>query len=76
MIRSYRRSSTTRASTFHTLFSGLNTSRSSHDPDIFVGGTALLVGLASLNRPCPLGLITDCPPLQLRSTERTNAAEK
>ena len=67
---------TTSTSTLRTLSSGLNTSGSSHDPEIFIGGTTFLVGLASLNDPCPLELIMDCPPLPLRSTEGTNAAEE
>ena len=66
IIKPYGISSTTRD----------NTSGSSHHHKILTGWTTLVLGLAALDHPCPLGLITDCPPLPLRSTERTNAAEE
>ena len=47
MINSYGRSSTTLTGTFLTLSSGLKTSGSSHNPEIVMGGVALLVGLAA-----------------------------
>ena len=62
MISSYGRSCTTRTNTLRTLSSGRNTSGSSNDPAIYMGGVALLPGLAALSHRCPLELTIDFPP--------------
>ena len=75
MISPYDRSCTTRTNTLRTLSSGRNTSGSSNDPAIYMGGVALLPGLAALSHHCPLELTIDCPPLSLSSTDHTKASE-
>ena len=47
LISPYGRSSTTPTNTLRTLYSGMNTIGSSHDPAILMGGVVFLTGLVA-----------------------------